>query len=76
MLVEEIMHRNIHSVTPSTSIGDAIRLLKRHQIRHLPILDGQNLVGLVTDRDLRGASPSSLDSGGCGISFTDRSPKS
>lgn len=64
MLVEEIMHRNIHSVTPSTSIGDAIHLLKRHQIRHLPILDGQNLVGLVTDRDLRGASPSSLDSGG------------
>jgi acetoin utilization protein AcuB len=61
MLVEEIMHRNVHSVTPSTSIGDAIHLLKNHQIRHLPVLDGDVFVGLVTDRDLRSASPSSLD---------------
>ncbi|MFD1428415.1 acetoin utilization protein AcuB [Kroppenstedtia sanguinis] len=61
MLVEEIMHRQIHSITPATSIGDAIHLLKKHRIRHLPVLDGEDLVGLVTDRDLRGASPSSLD---------------
>lgn len=61
MLVEEIMHRDIHSVPPDTSIEEAVQLLKRNRIRHLPVVDKGGLIGLVTDRDLRSASPSSLD---------------
>ena len=42
------------------SMGEALVLMRRHQIRHLPVVNGINLVGIVTDRDLRRASPSLL----------------
>lgn len=61
MLVEEMMHREVLSVPPDTSIEKAVHLLKRNQIRHLPVVDKEDFIGLVTDRDLRSASPSSLD---------------
>ena len=35
-----------------TSIRDATALLKKHDIRHLPVLDGKRLVGLVSEREL------------------------
>ncbi|SMO60293.1 CBS and ACT domain-containing protein [Melghirimyces algeriensis] len=60
MLVEEIMHSKIYSVTPCTSIQEALKQMKKHHVRHLPVIDGDQLVGLVTDRDLRSASPSTL----------------
>jgi acetoin utilization protein AcuB len=42
------------------SMSEAILMLRRHQIRHLPVVSGNRLVGIVTDRDLRRASPSLL----------------
>ena len=42
------------------NMGEALVLMRRHQIRHLPVVNGINLVGIVTDRDLRRASPSLL----------------
>jgi len=45
------------TVTPETSASDAIRLMLRHRIRHLPIVDGGgNLLGIVTDSDARDAA--------------------
>ncbi len=40
------------------SMLDATKLLKEHNIRHLPVLEKGKLVGVVTDRDLKRASPS------------------
>lgn len=54
MLVETWMSRPVHTVTPSTRAGEAVLLLHRHRIRHLPVMDGDRVVGVVTDRDLRG----------------------
>ena len=48
------------SVSEKTSMQDAIALLQRHHIRHLPVTDGTTLVGMVSDRDLRKATPSLL----------------
>jgi len=48
------------SITEQTTMQDAIALLQRHHIRHLPVTDGSTLVGMVTDRDLRKATPSLL----------------
>jgi acetoin utilization protein AcuB len=39
---------------------DAMLLLRTHKIRHLPVANGKLLVGLVSDRDIRRASPSLL----------------
>lgn len=44
-------------VTPGHSLPDAARLMRQRGIRRLPVLDGAQLVGIVTDRDLREAMP-------------------
>ena len=47
------------TVTSATTIADAAELMKKHRFRRLPVVDIGKLVGIVTDRDLRKASPSS-----------------
>ena len=58
--VGDFMTREPISVSADTSMKDAMALLQRHHIRHLPVVDGTALVGLVTDRDVRKATPSLL----------------
>ena len=41
------------TVDPSTSIGDVIELTRRKKISGVPVVDGDELVGIVTSRDLR-----------------------
>jgi acetoin utilization protein AcuB len=48
------------TVDENDNMGEALVLMRRHQIRHLPVVNGNNLVGIVTDRDVRRASPSLL----------------
>lgn len=33
-------------------LSEAVDLMQRHHIRHLPVMDGESLTGVVTDRDL------------------------
>lgn len=33
-------------------LSEAVDLMQRHRIRHLPVMDGETLTGVVTDRDL------------------------
>ena len=33
-------------------LADAVDLMEQHNIRHLPVMDGETLTGVVTDRDL------------------------
>ena len=58
MLVKERMKRDPVTVKKSDSFRYALKLIRKEGIRHLPILDGKKLVGIVTDRDLRQAPPS------------------
>jgi len=52
MEVRDIMTANPLSARLGTSVFDAIRTLESEQIRHLPIVEGGELVGIVSDRDL------------------------
>jgi acetoin utilization protein AcuB len=45
-------------VDADDSMLDATKILKEHNIRHLPVLEKGKLVGVITDRDLKRASPS------------------
>lgn len=60
MRIEEIMRKRIVTVTTETTIGEALSLLRGNRIRHLPVINGEQLVGIISDRDLRDALPSSL----------------
>jgi acetoin utilization protein AcuB len=51
------MSSPVHTVAPPTPAGEAVARLREHRIRHLPVLDADRLVGVVTDRDLRGVDP-------------------
>jgi CBS domain-containing protein len=57
--LSEIMNRDLITVDKQASLRRARRILDQHRIRHLLVVDGKRLVGIVTDRDLRQAAPSS-----------------
>jgi acetoin utilization protein AcuB len=45
------------TLSPEASVAEALILCRERRIRHIPILEEGRLVGVVTDRDLRDASP-------------------
>jgi len=53
MLIRDIMHSPAVAISGTTTLQDAYRTMRERGIRHLPVVDGGNLVGVVTDRDLR-----------------------
>jgi CBS domain-containing protein len=50
--VERIMTAPAITVTPSTEIMSALSLMTRRRIRHLPVIEGEAMVGLVSIGDL------------------------
>lgn len=56
MLVRDYMSSKVISVDPQCPITQARGLLRKHRIRQLPVLRKDRLAGIVTDRDVRGAS--------------------
>jgi len=53
MVVEEIMSRNPFAVQVTESLGKVMTKLREADVRHLPVLEGDTLVGIVSDRDIR-----------------------
>ena len=59
MLVGRRMRTSLITATKDATLAQARELLHSHRIRHLPVVEGDRLVGILTDRDIRQASPSS-----------------
>ena len=53
MRVNEIMSKDIVTISPDKRVGQALQLMQKQKIRHLPVLDGDRMVGWITSRDLR-----------------------
>lgn len=53
--VNRIMIQNLVTTSPDTPLIDAARTLFRNKYGALPVLDGETLVGILTDNDLIGA---------------------
>ena len=53
MLVRDIMRSPAETVSVDTTLESAYRTMRERRIRHLPVLENGQLVGVVTDRDLR-----------------------
>lgn len=54
------MTREVYTVSPDDTILAASRLMRRRNIRHVPVIEEGKLVGIVTDRDIKRAAPSLL----------------
>ncbi len=58
MIVKNWMTQNVFTVDINDSMQKAVKLLKEHKIRTLPVLKKGRLAGIITDRDLKKASAS------------------
>lgn len=50
--IKDLMTSNLVTVSPDTSIDDCMRVMTGRKIRHLPVLDQGNLVGIISIGDV------------------------
>ncbi|HSS81795.1 MAG TPA: CBS domain-containing protein [Gaiellaceae bacterium] len=50
--VEDVYSQDLISVEPDNDLEEALRLMARHQVRRLPVLEGGRLVGIVAQADI------------------------
>ena len=51
-IVRDFMTEQMLTVTPDTSMDQCMGLMKQYHIRHLPVIDGEKMVGMVSMRDV------------------------
>jgi CBS domain-containing protein len=52
MQVKEIMTSPVYTVTPDHSVDDCMRVITSHRIRHLPVMEGDTLKGMISIGDV------------------------
>jgi signal-transduction protein with cAMP-binding, CBS, and nucleotidyltransferase domain len=52
ILVNEVMSTPLITIHVDKKVGDAAQMMVRHHVRRLPVVDGKQVVGIVTVRDL------------------------
>ena len=50
--VEDVYSRDLISVAPDNDLEEAVRLMARHQVRRLPVVENGRLVGIVAQADI------------------------
>ncbi|HBG15343.1 MAG TPA: CBS domain-containing protein [Firmicutes bacterium] len=66
MKIKEIMTDKVAFVSPETTVVETARLMQKHDVGSIPVCEGPNLVGIVTDRDIvvrnvaHGKNPSTI----------------
>jgi acetoin utilization protein AcuB len=60
MKVVDVMTKDPLTVTPNETIGQADELMNTNNIRQLPVVTARELVGIITDRDIRSFLSGSL----------------
>ncbi len=58
---EDIMEKPLITIDPSADMLDAMRLMVKNEIGHLPVVDGADLVGIVTVQDVLEVTPKILE---------------
>lgn len=53
MKVRDLMTASPHTLTPRATLGDALAVMGKHGIRHLPIVENGKIVGLISERDVK-----------------------
>jgi acetoin utilization protein AcuB len=58
MFVSDWMTKKVFTINPDESVTDAVRLMRDNGIRHLPVVKGDKLKGIISDRDIKEFTPS------------------
>ena len=52
MLVKDVMKREVATVGPDASVALAARVMRDQDVGCLPVLEREQLIGMITDRDI------------------------
>ncbi len=58
--IEDIMSTDLVTVAPDSTLDQVRSLMQEHRIRHVPVVSGEQLVGLITQNDVLAATESFL----------------
>ncbi len=61
MFIKLWMHQDVISIDKETPLGQAKEIIEQHNFRHLPVLEEERLVGIITQTDINSALPSAID---------------
>ncbi|KXB07291.1 hypothetical protein AKJ51_01655 [candidate division MSBL1 archaeon SCGC-AAA382A20] len=61
LTAEDIMEASLITTEPDTNILDSVRLMVRNGIGHLPVVDNETLIGILTVQDVLKAMPEFLE---------------
>jgi acetoin utilization protein AcuB len=53
MKVSRYMTQKLITATPEMTVKQAFLLMRTHRVRHIPVVEGEELAGIISDRDLR-----------------------
>lgn len=53
--LEAVMTRKVYWIAPDNAVDDAMALVSERNIRHLPVMDGAKVLGMISMRDLTAA---------------------
>lgn len=62
MFVSDWMTKKVFTVKPDDSISEAAKLSKEKDVKHLPVVRGGKVIGLLSDRDIKEYVPSKVTS--------------
>lgn len=60
LTIREVMVTNVITVTPRESVAKAERIMRRHRIGGMPVLEKKKIVGIITSFDIRKSHPNRL----------------
>lgn len=52
MRASRVMTKTVHSITPELPLDEAWAVMQKHHVRHLPVMWGEKVAGILSDRDL------------------------
>ena len=61
IIIKDIIDTNVKKISPDKDIFDAMTKMKDHNIRHLPVMEGNKFVGLLTTKDILKIEPQLFD---------------
>ncbi len=62
MYVKDWMTKKVFTVTPDDAVSDAAAIMKERKIKHLPVVKGGKVAGILSDRDIKEYIPSKATS--------------